>query len=124
MSLISSAICWALYALVASRRWPVQEALVTESCRGDETAFASKVLTRHPPKRVTVRCLLASKAIAFKYCMSLAKDYSKDSLPCLLYGMLGGLSKNGEPNLKAKDCNAMLSVIGLSYAELLPTKLY
>ncbi len=58
--------------------------------------------------------LTGKKAIAFKYCMS---------LPRHLYGVLGGISKNGEPNLRANDCNAMLSVIGLSYAELLPTKM-
>ncbi len=31
--------------------------------------------------------------------------------------------KCGEPNLRAKDCNAVLSVIGLSYVELLLTEL-
>ncbi len=37
------------------------------------------------------------KAFAFKYCMS---------LPLRLYGVLAGISKCGEPNLKLRQCCA------------------
>ena len=58
--------------------------------------------------------LTGQKSIAFKYCMS---------SPLHVYGMPAGISKYGEPDLRAKECKAVLPVIRLSYAELLPAKL-